>query len=82
MWVNANTFLPVKQRYYRWDPIINDRREEVTRYTKYRDAGGGVMWPHATARERDTEMYSEMRSEHVTVNDALPDSMFELPERN
>ena len=37
------------------------------------------MWPHATARERDTEKISEMRSEHVTVNDSLPDSMFELP---
>lgn len=79
VWVNANTFLPVKQRYYRWDPIGQNRREEVTRYTTYRNAGGGVMWPHVTARERDTEMYYEMRSERVTVNDALPDSMFELP---
>ena len=79
VWVNAGTFVPVKQRYYRWDPIGNDRREEVARYTTYRDAGGGVMWPHTTTRERDREMISEMRSERVTVNDALPDSMFELP---
>jgi hypothetical protein len=79
VWVNANTFLPVKQRFYRWDATINDRREEVTLYTTYRDAGNGVMWPHTTSRERDTEKTSEMRSEHVTVNDPLPDSMFELP---
>ena len=79
VWVNSDTFLPVKQRYYRWDATINDRREEVTRYTTYREAGNGVMWPHITSRERDTEMLSEMRSERITVNDSLPDSMFELP---
>ncbi len=79
VWVNAITFLPVKQRYNRWDPIGNNQREEVTRYTTYRDAGGGVMWPFTITRERDTERISEVRSERVTVNDTLPDSMFELP---
>jgi len=79
VWVNSDTFLPVKQRFYRWDATINDRREEVTRYTTYRDAGNGVMCPHNTSRERDTEKTFEMRSERVTVNDPLPDSMFELP---
>jgi hypothetical protein len=79
VWVNADTFLPVKQRYYRFDPVINERREEVTRYTTWRAAGNGIMWPHAISRERDTEMVSEFRSEHVTVNDPLPDSLFELP---
>jgi hypothetical protein len=79
VWVNADTFFPVKQRYYRWDPVINDRHEEVTNYATYRDAGGGIMWPHTITRERDTEMVSEVRSERVTVNDALPDSLFELP---
>jgi hypothetical protein len=78
VWVNANSFLPVKQRYYRWDPVINDRREEVTLYTTYRNAGG-VMWPFSISRERDTEKTNEMRSERVTINDSLPDSMFELP---
>jgi hypothetical protein len=79
VWVNADTFLPVKQRYYRFDPAIGERREEVTRYTTYRAAGNGIMWPHTISRERDTEKTSEMRSERVTVNDALPDSLFELP---
>jgi hypothetical protein len=79
VWVNADTFLPVKQRFQRWDPTINDRREEVTRYSKYRDIGGGVMWPFDSQRERDTEKIFEMYSDHVTVNDDLKDSMFELP---
>jgi len=79
VWVNAISFLPVKQRFRRWDPIINDWREEVTRYTKYRDVGHGVMWPYATERERDTEKIYEMYAEHVTIDDALAESMFELP---
>jgi hypothetical protein len=79
VWVNARTFLPAKQRFYRWDPIINDRREEVTRYSKYRAVNNGVMWPFATARERDTEKIFELYSEHVTVDDTLPDSLFQLP---
>jgi hypothetical protein len=78
VWVNSDTFLPAKQRYYRFDPVINERREEVTRYAKYRSAGG-VMWPHTIARERDTEKTNEMNSESVTINDALPESLFELP---
>ncbi len=78
VWVNSSTFLPVKQRYERFDPVIGQRREEVTRYSKYRSAGG-VMWPHTFARERDTEKTNEMNSESVTINDPLPESLFELP---
>jgi hypothetical protein len=79
VWVNSDTFLPTKQRFYRWDPIVNDRREEVTRYTKYRDAGNGVMWPHAVERERDAEKIFQLYSDKVKVGDPLPESMFELP---
>jgi hypothetical protein len=79
VWVNSTTFLPAKQRFYRWDPTINDRREEVTRYSKYRDVGNGVMWPFDTERERDTEKNFQLYAERVTGNDPLPDSMFELP---
>jgi hypothetical protein len=79
VWVNSDTFLPAKQRFYRWDPAINDRREEVTHYSKYRDAGAGVMWPHAVERERDTEKIFQLYSEKVRVGDPLPESMFELP---
>jgi hypothetical protein len=79
VWVNSTTFLPVKQSFTRWDPIINDRREEVTRYSKYRDVGNKVMWPYVIERERDTEKIFVLYSDHVTVGEALPDSMFELP---
>ncbi len=79
LWVNSDTFLPVKQSFTRWDPIINDRREEVTRYSKYRSVGNNVMWPFVTERERDTEKIFVLYADHVSVDDALPDSMFELP---
>jgi len=78
LWVNSDTFVPVKQRFYRWDPVINDRHEEVTRYAKYRQTGG-IMWPFGITRDRDGEIVFEMNSEHVTVNDPLPDTMFQLP---
>ena len=37
------------------------------------------MWPYATERERDTEKIFQLYSERVTVDDTLPDSLFELP---
>lgn len=79
VWLNADTFLPVKQRFRRWDPAIKDRREEVARYSKYRDIGNGFMWPYATERDRDSEKIFQFYSERVSVNDALKDSLFELP---
>jgi hypothetical protein len=69
----------VRQRFYRWDPVIDDRREEVTHYTKYRDIGNRVMWPYATERDRDTEKIYQMYSDRVTAGDALSDSLFQLP---
>ncbi len=55
VWINSTTWLPVRQLVKRWDPLIKDRRDEFTRFTKYRDAGNGVMWPHEVQRDRDGE---------------------------
>ena len=79
VWIHATTLLPVRQRFQRWDPIINDRREEVTRYTKYRESGNGVQWPFDTQRERDKEKIFEMYSEKVVIGEDLPNSLFQLP---
>ena len=79
VWVNSDSFLPIRQRFYRWDPVINDRREEITRYAKYRDVGNRVMWPYDVQRERDGEKVYEMYAEKVTVGDPLAGSLFELP---
>jgi hypothetical protein len=79
VWIHSSTLLPVKQSFKRWDPNINDRREEVTRYTKYRESGNGVMWPWDTQKERDGEKLFELYSDKVTIGDDLAASLFELP---
>jgi hypothetical protein len=71
--------LPVKQVTYRRDLQTKDRVEEVTRFTKYRDVGGGVMWPFDIQRERDGEKIYQMFSDSVAVNKGLTDSLFTLP---
>lgn len=78
VWLNANTYLPIKQRFFRLDPATRDRREEVTRYTIYRDAGGGVMWPFSTERERDGGKIFQLFADRIVLNEPTPDSMFEL----
>jgi hypothetical protein len=79
VWINSDTWLPVRQRFMYWDPAIGERREEVTHYTNYQDAGTRVMWPHEIARERDREKSFQMHSDRVTVDDPLSDSLFQLP---
>jgi hypothetical protein len=79
VWIHSSTFLPVKQRFKRWDAAINDRREEITRYTKYRESGNGVMWPHDVQRERDGLKILEMYADKVTVGEDFKPGMFELP---
>jgi hypothetical protein len=79
VWLNSTTLLPTKQRFTRWDQTINDRREEVTRFAKYRDIGNRIMWPYDVQRERDTEKIFEIYSEKVTADEPLSDDLFELP---
>ena len=71
--------LPLKQVTYRRDLLTKDRVEEVTRFTKYRDVGGGVMWPFDIQRERDGEKIYQMFSDSVVVNKGLTDALFTLP---
>jgi hypothetical protein len=78
VWINSTTWLPVRQLVKRWDPLIKDRRDEFTRFTKYRDAGNGVMWPHEIQRDRDGEKTYQLISDRVTIG-VFNDSMFELP---
>jgi|HubBroStandDraft_1064217.scaffolds.fasta_scaffold00393_21 hypothetical protein len=73
------TKLPTRQLYYRRDPIDNTKLEEVTIFNKYRDVGGGVMWPFTIRRERNGEKIFEMYSETVEINKDFKDSMFTLP---
>lgn len=73
------TKLPTRQVYLRRDPKSRERDEEVTLYSKYRDVGGGVMWPFAIQRERNGEKTYQIYSESVMVNQNLTDDLFTLP---
>jgi hypothetical protein len=79
VWINSDTWLPVKQQYTRRDPITNDPRDEVTRYSRYQPAGHGVVWPHSTQRERDTEQIFVFYANEVHADQPLADGLFELP---
>ena len=71
--------LPVRQLYYRTDPIDHSKIEDAAIFNKYRDVGGGVMWPFAIRRERNGEKVFEMYTASVSINQSFTDSMFELP---
>jgi len=79
VYINSSTRLPLRQRFYRRDPLSRDRIEEITRFSKYRPAGKGVMWPLDLQREKDTEKVTEIYDEKVEVDIGLPDELFKLP---
>lgn len=71
--------VPIKQVFYRRDPITKDRNEEVTTFTKYRDVDG-VQWPFAIERDRNGEKIYEIFSDSVQINDKkATDDLFSLP---
>jgi hypothetical protein len=79
VYFHRTTKLPVRQLYYRRDPKTRERNEEVTIFSKYRDVGGGVMWPFAIQRVRNDEPIFQIYSESVEINKDLPDRLFALP---
>jgi hypothetical protein len=73
------TKLPVRQVFYRRDPVTKDRNEEVTHFTKYRETGG-IQWPFAIERDRNGEKVYEIFSTSVEVNEPkATDDLFALP---
>ena len=79
VYFHKSTKLPVRQTFFRRDAKTRDRDEELTIFSKYRDIGGGVQWPFVVQRERNGEKIFEMYAETVTMNQGLPDPVFELP---
>lgn len=79
VYIGADTGLPVLQRYMRYDPMYKEKIEELTRFSKYHDAGNGVMWPLDTGRDRDGEKVYQMFSESVKVGNNFDGKLFTLP---
>jgi hypothetical protein len=75
---NRTTKLPVRQIYFRRDPLTKDRIEEVTIFSRYREVNG-VQWPHTIERNRNGEKIYEIFADTVTINQNLSDNLFALP---
>lgn len=76
--LQQSTHLPLRQVFYRRDPVTRDRLEEVTLFSKYRETGG-VHWPWSMTRFRNGEKIFEIFSESVAINSGLSDQLFTLP---
>jgi len=79
VYFNQSTKLPIRQVFKRRNPEFKDFDEEVTVFSKYRDVGGGVMWPMDMRRERNGEKIYEIFSDSVEINKGLRDDLFTLP---
>jgi hypothetical protein len=80
VYFHRSTKLPVRQVFHRRDTVTRDKDEEVTLFSKYRDAGDGVQWPFAIQRERNGEKIFELYSDTVTIDRGLTDNLFTLPQ--
>jgi len=79
VYFGASSKLPVRQVLRRRNPEYKDFDTEETLYAKYRDVGGGVMWPFTIRRSRNGEKLYEIYSESVQINKNLKDDLFTLP---
>ena len=79
VYFSTSTKLPVRQVLKRRNPEFKDFDTEETFFAKYRDVGGGVMWPFSIRRQRNGEKLYEIYSESVQINRNLRDDLFTLP---
>ena len=78
VYFSRTTKLPVRQIFYRRDPVAHERHEEVTLFSKYRESNG-VTWPWAIFRTRDGGKVYEIFSDSVIFNQDFDDTKFTLP---
>jgi hypothetical protein len=75
---HRTTKLPIRSAWSWRDPKTKEKDDYTTLYTKFRDVGGGVMWPFNILSERNGDKVFEMFSESVTINKGLTDDLFTL----
>jgi hypothetical protein len=78
VYIDSTTHLPIRQVFYRRNPIDQEKDEETTLYTKYRETGG-VMWPFTIERDRNGDKVRQIFSETVKINQGLKEDLFSLP---
>jgi hypothetical protein len=73
------TKLPVREVFYRRNAVTKDKDEEITVFSKYREADG-IQWPWAIERQRNGEKVFEIFADSVKFNDPkMQSNLFELP---
>ncbi|HLK20161.1 MAG TPA: hypothetical protein VKT81_14485 [Bryobacteraceae bacterium] len=73
------TKLPVREVFYRRNPVTKDKDEEITLFSKYRNVDG-IQYPFAIERQRNGEKTFEIFADAVKFNDPkMADNLFELP---
>ena len=79
VYLDHNTVLPVHEAFSWIDPQTRYHNDEAIQFDKYRDVGGGIMWPYTMERLRNGYKTYQIFSEKVEVNQSLPPTTFELP---
>lgn len=79
VFLDHNTMLPMHQKFEWLDPQTKYRNEEASEYGKYRDIGGGIMWPFSIERERNGYKTYQMFATSVQADEPLPPKTFQLP---
>jgi len=79
VYFSSSTKLPMRQTLRRRNPEFKDFDTEETIFAKYRDVGGGVMWPFTIRRSRNGEKLYEIYAESVQINKNLLDEIFTIP---
>ena len=79
VYFDHNTHLPIRETFSWLDPDTRYRNDEVIDYDKYRDIGGGVMWPFNTERARNGYKSFQMFANSMEANGAIPPKTLELP---
>ena len=75
---HQTTHLPVRQVFFRRNPVSKEKDEEEALYSKYREVKG-VQWPYAITRHKNGEKVYEIFSESVRIDEDFPDQLFTIP---
>ena len=79
VYFDHNTLYPIRQSFSWLDPVTKYRNDEETDFDKYRDIGGGVMWPFTIERSRNGYKSFQMFAANVEANGTVPPKTFDLP---
>jgi hypothetical protein len=78
LYLNKQTDLPVKIRYRKWDPTINDWNEYSDVYSDYQTFQG-IVTPKRMTRSLNDRRISEVYRDSATYNEVYPPQLFMDP---